>query len=187
MFSGTFHGPDGISKFVEDRETGLLEETGRCPEGIKSYRAIALTSVMSKWYASCIILRLKREKEPEKWKNLHVDGVDGISCQHLQVMVTNLLQKHWEWQEERNPVLRHGTVVRPMYLASLDIKRALDDAKTKHVAKILDYHNTHGWLIAALLRCRGWKARPCLNAWKAALVSTDACDKEAWQPPRLWQ
>ena len=32
-------------------------------KGIRSYRAIALTSVMSKWYASCILLRL------EKWKN----------------------------------------------------------------------------------------------------------------------
>ena len=29
---------------------------------IKSYRAIALTSVMSKWYASCILLRLEKEK-----------------------------------------------------------------------------------------------------------------------------
>ena len=32
VLSGTFHGPDGISKFVEDRETGLLGETGRCTE-----------------------------------------------------------------------------------------------------------------------------------------------------------
>ena len=29
--SGTNCGPDGIPKFVEDRGTGLLEETGRCP------------------------------------------------------------------------------------------------------------------------------------------------------------
>ena len=32
VLSGTVHGLDGISKLVEDRETGLLEETGRCPE-----------------------------------------------------------------------------------------------------------------------------------------------------------
>ena len=131
-----------------------------------------------------------RKLEPEKWKNLHVGGVDGISCQHLQVMVSNLLQKHWERQEERNPVMRHGTVVRPtMYLASLDIKTAFNEAKPKHVAHILDGHNTHGWLIVALLReMWGWEAWPRLNAWKAALVSTEACDKEAWKPhPRLWQ
>ena len=36
--------------------------------------------------------------------------------------------------------------------ASLDIKTAFDEAKPKHVAKISDGHNTHGWLIAALLR-----------------------------------
>ena len=38
-----------------------------------------------------------------------------------------------------------------MYLASLDIKTAFDEAKPKHVAPILDNHNTHGWLIVALL------------------------------------
>ena len=43
-------------------------------QGIRSCRAIALTSVMSKWYASCILLRLEKEKEPEKWKKLHIGG-----------------------------------------------------------------------------------------------------------------
>ena len=122
---------------------------------IRSCRAIALTSVMSKWYASCIILRLEREKEPEQWKNLHVGGVDGISCQHLQVIVTNLLQKQGEWQGERNPVLRHGTVVRlTMYLASLDIKTAFDEAKPKR-------------LIAAPSACdkEGWKLHACGRKW----------------------
>ena len=100
-----------------------------------------------------ILLRLEKEKKPEKWKNLHIGGVEGISCQHLQVMVTNLPQKHWEWQEGKNSVMKHGTVVRPtMYMASLDIKTAFDEAKPKHVVKIMDGHNTHGWLIAALLR-----------------------------------
>ena len=141
-----------ISRFVEDRDS-LLEESGPLKKGIRSCRAVALTSVMSKWYATCTLLRLEKEKQSEKWKNLHVGGVDGISCQHLQVMVTNLPQKHWERQEERNPVMRHGTVVRlTMYLASLDIKTAFDEAKPKHVAEIMDNHNTHGWLIAALLR-----------------------------------
>ena len=76
---------------------------------------------MSKWYASCNILRLEKEKEPENWKNLNRGGVDGISCQHLQVMMTNLLQKQWEWQEERNPKLTHGSTVKPsMYLVKLE-------------------------------------------------------------------
>ena len=49
--------------------------------------------------------------------------------------------------------MRHGTVVRPtMYLASLDIKTAFDEATPKHVAKIMGNRNTHGWIIAALLR-----------------------------------
>ena len=86
-------------------------------------------------------------------ENIHVGRVDGMSCQHLQVLVTNFLHKRWEWQEEWNSVMKHGTVVRPtMYLANLDIKTAFDGAKPKHVAKILDGHKIHGWPISALLR-----------------------------------
>ena len=122
-------------------------------KGIRSYRAIALTSVFSKWYAPCIILRLEQEREPENWKKPHVGGLNGISCQHLQEVATNLLQKHWEWQEDRTPMLRHVSVGRPtMYLASMHVKTAFDEARPRHVAKIMENQETHGWLIAALLR-----------------------------------
>ena len=49
--------------------------------------------------------------------------------------------------------MKHGTVARPTtFMASLDTKTSFDEAKPKHVAKILDGHDTHGWLIAAFLR-----------------------------------
>ena len=72
-------------------------------------RAIALTSVMSKWYASGIILRLEKERE---------------------------LGRNYTWEEltgKRDPApARHGSVVRPtMYLASLDIKTASDEARPR--------------------------------------------------------
>ena len=130
----------------------LIKPDAAPKKEIRSYWAIALTSVMSKWHTSCIILHLEKEREPENCNNLHIGGVESISCQHLQVMMANLLQKHWEWQDERNPSLRHGSAVRPtMYLASLDMKTAIDETKPKHVAKILDSHATHGWLIVAFL------------------------------------
>ena len=133
MFSGTLHAPDGISKFVEDRETGLLEETRRRTkerdQKLQGHSAdIGDVEMVRVLYYSAS----GKGKEPENWKNLHIGGVDGISCQLLQVMMTNLLQKHWECQEERTPVLRHGSAVRPtMYLASLDIKTAFNEGKPK--------------------------------------------------------
>ena len=57
-------------------------------ERIRSYRAVALTSVVSKWYVSCIILRLEQEREPENWKKLDVGGLNGRSCPHMVVMAT---------------------------------------------------------------------------------------------------
>ena len=51
-------GQIGSPKFMEDREVGVFYEHQR--------RSIALTSVVSKWYASCIVLRLeKRERTRE--------------------------------------------------------------------------------------------------------------------------
>ena len=57
---------------------------------IRSYRAIALTSVMSKWHACCVMVRMEKERVPETWNRLHMRGVSNISCQHLQVLVINL-------------------------------------------------------------------------------------------------
>ena len=131
----------------------LRKQDAEPKKGIRSYRAIAISSVVSKRYASCVKMRMEKEKELETWKRLHMGGVNNISCQHLQVLVINLSQKHWEWQEEVSPMSKHGSVIRPtMFMASLDIKSAIDEARPRHLARILESHNIHGWLISALLR-----------------------------------
>ena len=95
-FMGTMEAPDSW-KIVQ---LVFLRKTDADPrKGIKGYRAIALTSVMSKWYASCIVMLVKREPLPDAWSRLLVGGINNISCQHLQVMKDTLLQKHWEWQK----------------------------------------------------------------------------------------
>ena len=68
-------------------------------------------------------------------------------------MMTNLLQKHWEWQEDRRPLSKHGSeICSTINLASMDIKTASDVARPKHIAQIMEDHNIHGWIIAAFLR-----------------------------------
>ena len=94
-------------------------------------------------------------RELESCKKLHVGGSEGSGCRYFQVTMTNLLQKHWEWQEDRRPMIRHSSVIRPtVYLASMDIKTAFDVAGPKLIARIMEEHNVHGWIIAALLRER---------------------------------
>ena len=74
-----------------------------------------------------MIVRLKKEEEPESWKKLHAGGIEGIRSQHVKVMMKKLPRKHPEWQEDRHPMSRHASVVRPtMYLASMDMKTAID-------------------------------------------------------------
>ena len=49
-------------------------------------------------------------------------------------------------------MIKHGSVIRPtMYLASMDIKTDFDVARPKHIARIMEGHTVHGWIIAALL------------------------------------
>ena len=67
-----------------------------------------------------------------------------------------------------------------MFLASLDIKTAFDEARPMHIAKFMESHNIRGWLIAALLReMWGSKERPCSTVSKALSDSIDVCAKEA--------
>ena len=64
-------------------------------------------------------------------------GIEAISCQHFQAMMKKLLQKHGESQEDRRPMIKHGSVIRPtMYMASMDIKTALDVARPKQIVRI---------------------------------------------------
>ena len=103
----------------------------------------------------------------------------GQVAQHLQVMATNLLQKHYE---ERAPVLKHGSVIRPtMCLASLDIKTAFDEAGPRHVAKSTDNHDRRGWLIAALREMYGLEGKAMFECVRAVSLSIDVSGRGAWK------
>ena len=56
---------------MEGCETCFLKNPDVVPtKGIRSYRAIALTSVVSKWCASCVLSRLKKEKRDREVEEL---------------------------------------------------------------------------------------------------------------------
>ena len=63
---------------------------------------IKFTATLATWHVEMVrILYYSspgEQKELESWKKSYVRGIEGVSCQHFQVMVTNLLQKLWEWQ-----------------------------------------------------------------------------------------
>ena len=63
-------------------------------------------------------------------------------------------------------MLRHGGVIRPtVFLASRDFKTAFDEARPRHVAQIMEGHNTHGGsLQTSYARCPVWKDKRCSNA-----------------------
>ena len=91
---------------------------------------------MSKCYATCKIPRLERENEPDGSKQLHVGGIDGISCQR-QVLMT---QKHWKWQEDSRASQSWtwaGHVARSM--GDQDVHECITAACSREM-KVLEWH-----------------------------------------------
>ena len=66
----------------------------------RGFCAITLLSVFSKWKTTVLVDMLHDEKKPSEWKRLHVGAERGVNCEHMQALVTNIFQRHWEWQED---------------------------------------------------------------------------------------
>ena len=111
----------------------------------------SLLSVFSKWYTIVLVDLLHEEKDPNEW-SLHVAAERGVNCEHMQALVTDIFQPHWEWQEDRRTDLQPGFYrYNTAFVASLDVKTASDVAKPSVVSKLLTLTGVHGHLAAALL------------------------------------
>ena len=155
---------------------------------IKSNKAIALTSVMSKWYATCIIQRLEKDKEPEETKQLQVGGIDGISCQHLQVLMTQLLQKPWEWQKAEGRTC--GTEVKEGLRCMLPVwisRRHLTWPDRNTSGNSWGDQNVDVWIVAAFLReMAGLEGRATFEHVDGTFPLTRCVRQGSVQTPRLW-
>ena len=86
-------------------------------KGPRGFRAIALLSLFSRGYTTVLVDVLHEEKEPVEWKRLHVGAERGVNCEHMDALVTNIFQRHWEWQEDgsatRNVEIRYSLHGKP--------------------------------------------------------------------------
>ena len=66
---------------------------------------------MAKWYSSVVVQMLDKGTE----------GLVKANCEHFQVLVTNLLQKHWDCQQNWKEAVMHGAHrYKTMFEASLE-------------------------------------------------------------------
>ena len=68
-----------------------------------------------------------------------------MSCQHLQVLVANLLEKHWEWKEERSRDSTNNVHGKLGHQNSFWTRRG------RGVLRKIWSHDIHGCMIAALI------------------------------------
>ena len=146
-------------------------------KGIRSYRTVALASVTSKWHATWILPRLEK-KRLEGWKQLHVEGVDGIGGPREQVVLTQQRQRHWAWQEDRRNDKWQGGA--KCQIASMDIKTAFNVAGPKNVA------TGYAWGSQQLSRDVGSLEGPAtFEKLRASSKSRDASAKAVSKHPRF--
>ena len=86
---------------------------------------------------------LHEETDRIAWKSLHVGAERGINCEHMQV--TNVPQRHWEWQEDC------WTDLQRLSWQAWPWKKAFDVANPSVVSWILTVTGVHGHSAAALL------------------------------------
>ena len=68
-------------------------------------------------------------------------GIDGVSCQHLQVLMTQLLQKHLKWQEDRRKDVWHDSEKYFRAMQINPIKQPVSHCWTR----AFDYHLNWGF------------------------------------------
>ena len=128
----------------------LKKPDAKLEKCLRGFRTIAFLNVFSLpqlWWTHCT-----RKKEPIEWRSSHVGAERGAICQHMQALVTNIFQRHWEWQEDRRTNLQPGLYRYNMaFMTSSDVKTALDVAKPSVVSKNLTLTEVHGHPTAALL------------------------------------
>ena len=64
-------------------------------------------------------------------KAWHAGAERSVNCAHLQALLSNTQQRHWEWQENRRTdwvplFFRYRTA----FMASLDVKTGFDGGHT---------------------------------------------------------
>ena len=79
----------------------LKKLDAKLEKGIREFLAIALVSLLAKWYAAVVVGLLHEEPDPIELKEQHVGAERGINSEHVQALLTSVLQWHWEWQEDR--------------------------------------------------------------------------------------
>ena len=136
MFTSPLHGSGRCSQLLEELYNGILENV-RC----RTKKADQKLQGDCAHVGDVEVVRdldftlSGKEKEVEGWKQLHVGGVDGIGCHHFQVMISQLLQRHREWQEDRWRDTWQGSD--KYHIARMDIKTPFDVARLKNTVIIL--------------------------------------------------
>ena len=176
---------------VEDSLCSVLKEptceTGKGDSGLRG-QAIAMMSVLAKWYAAVVVGLLQEEPEPVEWRELYVGAEIGVSCEHVQALSTNIPQRHWEWQEDQRD--GWGSVVPQVPNNVLELLGCVDGLRrgqTVRGVKDVHMHGVHGHVVAALWAEMDGRMSACLENCETEFRCSRCIRQGSVEAPVLWK
>ena len=154
----------------------FLKKPARLEQALRDFRAIALLSVFSKLCTAVLVDLLHEEREPIVWKRLHVGAERGVNCEHMQALLTNILQRHWEWQEDRRTDLEPG-----FYRYN-----TLDVAKPSVLSRIPSLTGAHGHVAALLAEMQDVQGSACFENCDTEFGGSRCIRQGGVEAPVLW-
>ena len=149
---------------------------------------------MPKWCAACIILRLEKGK-PESGEKLNVGGIEGISCQHFQVMMTTpssdddtLVTEALgvAGGQETNGKSRKCVKTQDV-LGKHGHHDLIRSGETEAFCPTMEDHDMHGWIVAAFLREMAGLEGQATSEGAESIFSIARCIRQrSVEASRLW-
>ena len=105
--------------------------------------------MFSQWYKTVLVDLLHEGNEPIEWRNMHVEPKEE-SLVNTCRLLTNVPQRHWEGQADRQTDLAPGIYrYKTAFISSLDVETAFDVGKLLVVSFLLI--GVSGHVVAAFL------------------------------------
>ena len=116
-------------------------------KGLRGFRAVALMSVLFKMVCSSSGGTLARFEGAGGMGEACTRAPRGrVNCEDMLSLLTNMPQRHWEWQEDRRGAWIPGSFTwKTAFVASFDVKTVFEVTMPSVVSKTLTLTETHEW------------------------------------------
>ena len=107
---------------------------------VTQHRIIFLSSVLNKWYMSCVIALADLTPFPSRWRLVPVAGISGIGVEFVTLNLKLLCEKAYEWGDCAGVII------------NADVETAYDCLHPSETLITLEQWGVHPMVSAAIMK-----------------------------------